>query len=475
MADGDGKSLQALIDETPNLVDHFYHDTIAPHFRARTSLTAAYIPPAFTNWRDEQRAWRQSAILFDQSHHMPELFLTGPDALRLLTRVGINSFADFPADRAKQLVVCTPRGHVIGDCICYRLGEDNFELVSGMSVLNWVHYQAETGGYDVTIERDAPTPYNPRARRVRYRFQLDGPNAGRIFDDVVEGATPELAFFRTARVRIGGAEVLVLRHGMAGHQGVELSGPYEELDAVRSAILAAGEKYGLVQGGTQAYFSTIFESGWVAYPLPGIYTGEELRGFRQWLPASGWEGNAQLGGSFYSADIEDYYVTPWDLGYDRLLKFDHDFIGRAALEGMAGLPHRRKVTLVWHEEDVLRILASQFGTGPRYKSLEFPVSFYGFPQFDEVRAHDGRLAGLSSHCGYNNNDGVVVSLAMLEEEYASPGTEVTLVWGEPAGGSRKPHVEQHEQVHVRATVYPAPYAKHVRDLKQAALRGVPAR
>ena len=34
----------------------------------------------FTNWRDEQRAWRETCALFDQSHHMTDLFLNGPDA-----------------------------------------------------------------------------------------------------------------------------------------------------------------------------------------------------------------------------------------------------------------------------------------------------------------------------------------------------------------------------------------------------------
>jgi vanillate/3-O-methylgallate O-demethylase len=39
------------------------------------------VPTEFSNWRDEQRAWRETAILFDQSHHMPELFVTGPRQL----------------------------------------------------------------------------------------------------------------------------------------------------------------------------------------------------------------------------------------------------------------------------------------------------------------------------------------------------------------------------------------------------------
>jgi vanillate/3-O-methylgallate O-demethylase len=56
-----------------------------------------------------------------------------------------------------------------------------------------------------------------------------------------------------------------------------------------------------------------------------------------------------------SDDITDYYLTPWDVDYGRLVKFDHDFIGRAALEKMVDRPHRRKVTLEWNAEDVLAV------------------------------------------------------------------------------------------------------------------------
>jgi syringate O-demethylase/vanillate/3-O-methylgallate O-demethylase len=465
-----GKSLQDLVDEKPRLVDYFYNETVAPHYRARTSLTAAFIPPEFTNWRDEQRAWRQSAILFDQSHHMPEMLLRGPDAFRLFDHLGINSLTNFTTDRAKQFVACTPRGHVIGDCIIYRLEDELFELISGMPLQNWVQYNAEKGGYDVSITRDDPTPYNLTGRRWFYRFQLEGPNAGKIFHEAVEGEAPEIAFFRTAKVKIGRCNVLVLRHGMAGHLGAELSGPYEEMEQVRTALLKAGEKYGLMQSGTKTYFSTIFEFGWMPYPLPGIYTGEELKDYREWLSGSGWEANAQLGGSFVSENIEDYYVTPWDLGYGHILKFNHDFIGRSALEAVPESRRRKKVTLVWDHKDVVKIFASQFGHGPRYKALDFPVAYYGWPQFDAVQGPDGSLAGRSCHCGYSANEGEMLSLAMLDSRYARPGTKLTLIWGEPGGGSRKPHVEHHEQTTVEVTVAPVPYARAVQDMKRAAIR-----
>lgn len=464
-------SLQEFIDGLPDLVEHFYNDAAAPHFSRAGTAAAVHIPPAFTNWRDEQRGWRDTAVLFHQSHHMPELFLDGPDAFRLLERLGINSLANFTTDRAKQFVACTPRGHVIGDCVAYRHGEDSFELVSGMPVLNWVHFHAETGGYDVKVLRDNHTTANPTGRRVKWRFQLDGPAAGEIFADAVDGEVPEIPFFRTARVTICGREVLVLRHGMAGHQGVELSGPFEDHDVIRAALLKAGEPYGLVPAGTQAYFSTPMESAWMAYPVPGIFTGEELREYREWLPATSWEASTELGGSYHSPNIEDYYVTPYDLGYARLVKFDHDFIGREALERLPAEQRRTRVTLVWNREDVLRILGSQLGDGPRLKALEFPVSYYAWNQFDEVRDTLGRLAGVSCHTGYLGEEGAIVSLAMLDREHAEIGTELTLTWGEPNGGSRKRQVERHEQTTVRVTVAPAPISSAVRRMQRAAIGG----
>ena len=82
------------------------------------------VAPEFTNWRDEQRAWRESVVLYDQTHHMDELTVEGPDAEAFLAHVGINSFAGFGLNRAKHFVPVTPAGHVVGDMIIFRERED---------------------------------------------------------------------------------------------------------------------------------------------------------------------------------------------------------------------------------------------------------------------------------------------------------------------------------------------------------------
>jgi glycine cleavage system aminomethyltransferase T len=72
----------------------------------RNSQTGPYIypvvPPEFTNWRDEQRAWRETCILFNQSYHMTDMYVEGPDALKVLTMLGVNSFKNFGPSKAKS-------------------------------------------------------------------------------------------------------------------------------------------------------------------------------------------------------------------------------------------------------------------------------------------------------------------------------------------------------------------------------------
>ncbi len=464
------KTLQDLIDSKPSLVDYFYNDTISQYHKSRTSLFATLIAPEYTNWRDEQRSWRETAVLFDQSHHMPMLYVWGKDAQKLLSDLSPITFSNLSTNRGKQYIAYTERGHHVGDCVLNYYGEkDGFELISGMPVLNWVRYHGETGNYDVEFRFEPTTPYTENGKRSKYRFEIEGPNARAILDEVCEGGFPEIKFFHTDYVTIAGCRVHVLRHGMAGHAGAEISGPYDEMDTVRDAILKAGEKHGIYQAGTRTYYSTPLENAWIPYPLPGIYTGDELEDYRKWLTADSWEANMQLGGSLYTDDIEDYYWTPSALGYEKLVKFDHDFKGAAAIEeGLKG-PKRVKRVLEWNIEDVMAVLRSQFEDGPLYKAIEMPTAYYGWPQADEVLNAEGKRIGMSQYCGYNINERAMLSLCGIDEAYAKPGTEVVMAGGEVNGGSRKPHVEKHDQFPIRARVCEAPYSKVAQEKLRAVI------
>jgi len=59
--------------------------------------------------------------------------------------------------------------------------------------------------------------------------------------------------------------------------------------------------------------------------------------------------------------------------------------------------------------------------------------------------------------GYSDNERTALSLATIDPGIEI-GTEVSVIWGEPDGGTRKATVEPHDQLAVRAIVSPAPYS-----------------
>ncbi len=448
----EAQSLESLLGGVPNIVELLRNQQVGPNVYPG-------VPAEFSNWRDEQRAWQQTCVLFNQSYHMAELMVEGPDAFAFLNGLGINSFKGFVPDRAKQFVPVSHDGYVIGDVILFYLAENTFNLVGRAPTLNWIMFHGETGSHDVTLTYDERTAARPDPENRRhYRYQVQGPNAAKVIEDATGKAAPDLKFFNMCWMEIGGKKVHALRHGMAGQPGFELMGPWADRDIVHGALVEAGKAHGMKLVGGRTYSSNTLESGWIPSPLPAVYTGEAMKPYREWLTTNHYEAKASVGGSFVSDKVEDYYLSPWDLGYGPFVKFDHDFIGRAALEKMAAGPHRKKVTLALDSASVTDAIYTQFEKdGLRAKYMEFPSAVYSMHPFDRVES-GGQLIGLSTWVGYSANEGKMLTLAMVDEEFAEPGTEVDFIWGEPGGGTSKPTVEPHRQVTIKAVVASVPYS-----------------
>lgn len=449
------RNLEEAIQEAGSPVKLLWNSTTPPAIVPR-------VVPEFTNWRDEQMAWRRTAVLYDQSHHMADLNIKGPDALRLISALAINSVRNFPVDMAKQFVAVSDDGYVIGDNILFHLEDDEYHAVGIPPSINWLHYHAVTGGYDVRIWRDDNSLYR-QGDPVLYRYQVQGPGAMDVIRAAIGREPPKVRFFHMARLTIAGKAVRALRHGMAGEPGFELWGPWEDNVAVHAALLEAGEKHGIVQVGGRAYHTNALESGWLPRPLPAIYGGERIKPYREWLAGNSYEATAPLGGSFYSDNIEDYYFTPYELDYGRLIGFDHDFIGREALEKMAAAGtagRRKKVTFVWNGDDTAAAFGSMFHDEPGAKFINLPMSLYDTFHADRVEANDN-IVGISTWTGYSANVRRMLSLGTIDAEFSTPGTEVTVIWGEDQPSS-KVQVEEHVPFKIRATVMPAPLIEKAR-------------
>lgn len=425
------------------------------------------VAPEFTNWRDEQRAWRESVVLYDQTHHMDELTVEGPDAEAFLSHVGINSFANFDLSRAKHFVPVTPAGHVVGDMIIFRERADKFILVGRAPTANWTRFQAAVGTWKVRLFHDPRSNSRPdgeRVLRTHYRFQIQGPEADKIFAKINGGPVPEIKFFCVDWINIGSRRVQALRHGMAGAPGLEIWGPYADKHFIQSTIQQAARDVGvdLHLVGSRAYSTNTLESGWIPSPLPGIYTGGGVMAeYRDWLGADSYEAVGSIGGSYVSDNIEDYYVNPFELGYGFYIGWKKDnFVGKDALSKMKGGVNRKKVTFEWNREDVLKIIASGFEEGTPYKWIDFPQPNYASSSADMVM-RDGKMVGMSMFNGFSFNERCMLSLGVVAGD-VQEGDVLTMIWGEP-DDTGKTSTERHKQAEIRVRVAPTPYARAARE------------
>ncbi|QDC39651.1 aminomethyltransferase family protein [Sphingobium fuliginis] len=415
----------------------------------------------YSNWRDEQAASRKTALILDQSNHMNETYFRGgADLVRLLSDTCINSFKGWGRNKAKQNMVCAPDGNLVATAVLFGLEEDEVSVVGPIACANWMKYQAEIGNYDVEVTTDVRTAERGYATggRNTYRYEIEGPAAWAILEKAIGGPLPEVRFFGMTEFTIDGCLVRALKHTMAGKvgsdvHGLEMWGPASEGKKVMDALVKAGEEFGMIKGGALTYYSTAIESGYLSQPVPAIYTGDDMKPYREWLSGDDYEAKFSVGGSFASDDVKDYYRNPFDMGYGHILKFDHDFIGREALEKIKDQPHKKKVWLKWNDDDVMNIIRSSLfdeaGTGAKF--LDYPLSRYARVQMDSV--HDGKnFVGTSATAGYTRNVGAFSSLAMIDPDSAVDGKEVVITWGEENGGTRKLGVERHVQTEIRATV-----------------------
>ncbi len=72
------RSLEDLLGSTESTVELLRNSQAGPNVYPG-------VPAEFTNWRDEQQAWQQTCVLYNQSYHMADLAVRGPDAMALLS------------------------------------------------------------------------------------------------------------------------------------------------------------------------------------------------------------------------------------------------------------------------------------------------------------------------------------------------------------------------------------------------------
>lgn len=406
--------------------------------------------PEYSGWIDEQMSWKKTCYVGDWSF-LADLWLRGPDALKLVSELSVNDFSRFEIGQAKHIIQCNEAGKVIAEGILMRLGEEEFRCQSIPA--HWIAYKLGTDHYNATARYDRT-----------FNFQVSGPNSLYAIERASGESLRRIKFMHFAEACVKGHKVTVLRQGMAGEVGYEVQGPEEHASDVYDAILECGREFGIRRmGGRVAMVNHVeacFPTVGFDY-LPAIFE-PDLRGYREYLRtaySSFGKGLAlRISGSFEANQISAWYRSPVELGWTKNINFGHAFVGREALEAEVADPKRAIATLVWDSDDVVDVYRSLFCEGESFQYMEIPRDNSGGMDANII-LRDGEPVGVTTSRCYSYYFRRMLSLCTIDVKHNSPGTSVTVVWGDPGK----------QRTQIRATVAPAPYKKDNRRIDVTSL------
>ena len=393
-------------------------------------------------WKPESMSWKTGSYVASNLSGLPEVTYSGPEAQAFLSSVSINDVYSWPIGTSKHLVMPDENGFIATHGLTVRDGEDSFRQFAAVP---WGVYQAFASGKRVQVNL-----------RDIFLYQVAGPTSLQVLERLIGEQLRDVRFLGIRKVEIPGidaqVDIEVSRIGMVGTLAYELRGPLEHGPAVFDAVYRAGADFGIKRLGWRTYVVNHTEGGFpqqgctffpAAFGDPGFLASPAGAPFMATVGASG-----TLPGSVSPQDIRARLRTPQEVNWAWMAKFDHDFIGRGAIEAEAANPRRKTVTLSWNKEDILDVFASQFEQGEEYKHFEWPTT----PQSpagghaDLVTKGDNPI-GVSSLAVYSYYFREMISHCAIDIDQAAIGNEVVLHWGD-FGHRIKP---------IRATVERFPY------------------
>jgi vanillate/3-O-methylgallate O-demethylase len=318
-------------------------------------------PMEYNGWREESQSWKSGAYIGSALALAPTYSVKGPDAERFFSDHFVNNFATMPVGGFRHGIMCDEKGRIMQDGVVLRLAEDEFYT---MWLDPYIGYVFAKGGYDAV-----GTPLTGR----RFLFQVAGPRSLEILEQAAGADLHDIQFGHHRMAKIAGADVRVFRLGMAGSLAYEVHGDVTDGQAVYQAIWEAGRDFGLQKLGQVAYMLNHTEDGFpqAYYHFP--YPWYDDPGFAEYLDANPAASFMMFRPRLYGSmgdDIQKRFVTPFDTGWENRIHWDHEFVGKKALQRMAKGSLRSVVTLEWNADDVADVYASQFrGTAETYEPI----------------------------------------------------------------------------------------------------------
>src|SRR6059058_710639 len=166
-----------------------------------------WIPWQYTDYHDESMSFHESAYLGDWSA-LPKFRVSGPGATAFLDAYCANSFRIFEPGQIKHSIQTNEVGKLVGEGILYRLPDGGYRYTGGSAY--WLDHWLQAGHWDADGGLDSPE---------EFVFAIQGPRSLEVLEDLVGESLRDLEFSRARPVRVGDAEVMLLRSGVSGELG----------------------------------------------------------------------------------------------------------------------------------------------------------------------------------------------------------------------------------------------------------------
>lgn len=386
-------------------------------------------PWEFNGWKPESLSWKHSCYIHTGLSG-PRMVISGRDADAFMAYLCTNDLSSFPADTMRHAVMCNEDGLIATHGILQRNEAGEFRLFAAAP---WPAIVAPRLGFDVQVWMEDA-----------YLTQVAGPRSLEALQRASGEDLSDIRFLRHRTTRIAGKTVEIGRIGMSGNLAYEVRGPLEDGAAVYDAIYQANRDIGIERLGWRTYLVNHVEGGFPQMAWTFSSTIVYDAPYRRIVGPEHFSVKWHKSGSYDHALARPRLRTPFEVNWDRSVRFDHDFIGRAALEKEAEAPPRRTVTLRWNSEDVIDIYGSLFRQGEEYKTMELPTTptwLNGFTEHADRVLLDGREVGVSSGNIYSYHFRESLSLGCIDAALTEPGTELVVEWGDHARRIKRVRVE----------------------------------
>jgi aminomethyltransferase len=280
------------------LIDSRYSPLHQTHLDAGASFTdfaGWQMPVRYSSDLAEHHAVRGSAALFDLSH-MAEIIVKGPEAAAALDYALVGKISDIGIGQAKYSLLLNHDGGIVDDVVVYRTHENRYGVVANASNRYQVAGALATraSAFDTTVVDESDDVA---------LVAVQGPRSLEIVLGVpgltTDRPISQLKYYWSTMGEYGGEEAMVGRTGYTGEDGFELYVRNRQAPALWSALMASGEKFGIVPAGLASRDTLRLEAGMPLY-------GHELS--------------------------ENTFPAQAGLGRVVNLTKESDFVGRAAVE-----------------------------------------------------------------------------------------------------------------------------------------------